>query len=83
MRERVVLYFPEDHWIMDIPKNDRVKAIKKVLDRNHELEIIKNDISEIKNMLMSGGNFTPPEPVIPQNIQNANHKAMLRMIKGI
>lgn len=36
MRERIALYFPKDHLIMKIPKNDRVKAIKEVINKRYE-----------------------------------------------
>lgn len=77
MVERVTLYFPEGHWALDLPQKDRAKKVKEILESAHDIVDLKNDIADIKKILMSGGNYTPSPPVPSKDMEDADKELIM------
>lgn len=80
---RVNLYFPDDHWIAQISKEQRATEIKRLVEfaKAHEspLSILFGQLAEIKTMLSCGIVPMMPEPVQPKEMADAD----LELIKSI
>lgn len=72
--KRLNLYFPDNHWVIDIPIKDRAKKVKEILEHAHDFDTIANDIADIKKILLSGNNYIPQPPEVPENIKKANRE---------
>lgn len=83
MSNRINLYFPDGHWILGIPSQNRARRIKEILDTLNDLESIKADIAEIKVLLMQSRVEplikTIPQPV-SQKIDEADRDLIMKFL---
>lgn len=80
MSKRLNLHLPDDHWVFDIPINERAKKVKEILDYARDIEPMAKDIAEIKKILLSGNTYVAPPPAPSESMEDADTDLIMSVL---
>lgn len=80
MSQRMNLYLPDDHWILETPPGVRAKRIRELLEIARKTETLINNIAEIKALLISGTAIIPAPPKPSKTMDEADRDLIVNLL---